>query len=83
MKTLEISDELYEELKTYVVDPFEDTAEIVISRLLQIADKAKQKWAPFEIPARANIPPEPVMTQRTRISYEEPQNPGQSQEVIL
>lgn len=83
MKTVEISDELYEELKTYVVDPFEDTAEVVIGRLIQIANKARQKCAPLEPPLPAPAPPEPTMADRTRISYDETQYPEQSQQVVL
>jgi predicted CopG family antitoxin len=48
MKTIEISDELYDKLKTFVVDPFDDTPDIVISRLLDIVDKAKSKWTSWE-----------------------------------
>jgi len=48
MKTIEISDELYDKLKTYVVDPFDDTPEKVIKRLLDIVDKAKGKWTSWD-----------------------------------
>jgi len=48
MKTIEISDELYDKLKTYVVDPFDDTPENVISRLLDIVDKARGKWTSWD-----------------------------------
>jgi hypothetical protein len=81
MKTVEISDELYEELKAFVIDPFDDTAELVIGRLVQIASKAKEKWSPFE--ACENMTPhEPTMAERTRISYEEAQTAYQSQVVL-
>jgi hypothetical protein len=43
MKTIEISDELSARLKAFVVDPFDDTPEKVIGRVLDIADKAKSK----------------------------------------
>ena len=48
MKTIEISDELSDRLKAYVVDPFDDTPEKVIGRVLDIADKAKSKWSSWE-----------------------------------
>jgi len=48
MKAIQISDELYDKLKSYVVDPFGDTPESVISRLVDIADKAKSKWSAFD-----------------------------------
>lgn len=81
MKTVEISDELYEELKAFVVDPFDDTAELVIGRLVKIANKAKEKWSPLE-ECENNAPHEPTMVERTRISYEEEQNTDQSQVVL-
>jgi predicted CopG family antitoxin len=48
MKTIQISDELYDKLKSFVVDPFDDTPESVIGRLLDITDKAKSKWIAWE-----------------------------------
>ncbi len=48
MKTIQISDELYDKLKSFVVDPFDDTPESVIGRLLDITDKAKSKWTAWE-----------------------------------
>jgi hypothetical protein len=48
MKTFQVSDELYEQLKTFVVDPFDDTPEVVIGRLIDIADKARGRWSRFE-----------------------------------
>ena len=81
MKTVEISDELYEELKTFVVDPFEDTTELVIGRLVKIANKAKEKWSSLEA-CEKTAPHEPTMAERTRISYQESQDPDQSQVVL-
>ena len=81
MKTVEISDELYEELKAFVVDPFKDTAELVVGRLVQIANKAKERWSPFEA-CDNSTPHEPTMAERTRVSYEEAQNADQSQVVL-
>lgn len=41
MKAIKISDELFDRLKNCVLDPFDDTPENVISRLVDIVDKAK------------------------------------------
>jgi hypothetical protein len=41
VRTIKISDELYEKLKSFIVDPFDDTPEIVIGRLVEIVNKAK------------------------------------------
>ena len=54
MKNLQISDELYESLKDFVVDPFDDTPEVVIDRVVEIAIKAKNKWSPFGEQAAAD-----------------------------
>ena len=48
MKNVQISDELYEQLKSFVVDPFDDTPETVISRIADIAVKAKNRWSPLD-----------------------------------
>ncbi|MHC4397373.1 MAG: hypothetical protein ACYS1A_17170 [Planctomycetota bacterium] len=48
MKVIEISEELYDRLKTFVVDPFDDTPEIVLGRVVDIADKAKSKWISWD-----------------------------------
>ena len=47
MKEFQVSDELYDKLKHFVVDPFDDTPEIVISRLVDIVNKAKSRWSPL------------------------------------
>jgi len=49
MKTIQISDELHTKLQNFVVDPFDDTPDSVISRLIEIADKAKGKWTSWEV----------------------------------
>ncbi len=74
MRTFKVSDELYEQLKTFVVDPFDDTPDIVIGRLIEIVNKAKGHWSPFD-PSEA--PPEPEQPnqprrQRHEFSEEEP-----------
>ena len=48
MKTIRISEELFERLKTFVVDPFDDTPDTVIGRLVDIAAKAKTRWSPLD-----------------------------------
>jgi len=45
MKTINVSDEVYDRLKDFVVDPFEDTPETIIGRVLEIVTKAKRRWA--------------------------------------
>ena len=47
MRTLQVSDELFEKLKDFVVDPFEDTPEVILDRLMEIVGKAKKKWSPL------------------------------------
>jgi hypothetical protein len=48
MRTVTISDELFEDLKGFVVDPFDDTPDLVIGRLIAIVKKAKSRWSPLE-----------------------------------
>jgi hypothetical protein len=48
MRTIRISEELFERLKTFVVDPFDDTPDAVIGRLVDIAAKAKIRWSPLD-----------------------------------
>ena len=48
MKYLRLSDELFDRLKDFVVNPFEDTPDIVIHRLIEISHQAKKRWSPFE-----------------------------------
>ena len=59
MRTFKVSDELYEQLKSFVVDPFADTPEVVIVRLIEIVSKAKDRWPAFEAcdPVREAEPP--------------------------
>jgi len=47
MKALEINDDVYESLKAFVVDPFDDTPNTVLKRLIDIANKAQSRWCPF------------------------------------
>jgi predicted CopG family antitoxin len=48
MKTIQITDELHAKLKDFVVDPFDDTPDAVITRLIEIADKAKGRWSTWD-----------------------------------
>ncbi|MFC1782569.1 hypothetical protein ACFL02_03165 [Planctomycetota bacterium] len=48
MKNIKVSDEIYEKLKTFVADPFDDTPEIVLGRVVDIAQKAKSRWSPLD-----------------------------------
>ena len=65
MRAFQISDELYEQMKRFIVDPFDDTPDVVIQRLIEIADKARNRWSPFESnegpqePAVAAAAPQP------------------------
>ena len=43
MKTIQISDELYDQLKSFVVDPFDDTPDTIVGRLIEIVNKARQR----------------------------------------
>ncbi len=43
MRNIQIPDELYDRLKNFVFDPFEDTPESVIEHLMDIVDKSKSK----------------------------------------
>jgi hypothetical protein len=49
MRTFTVSDEMYEQLKGFVIDPFDDTPEAVIGRLIEIVNKAKDRWSPFAV----------------------------------
>ena len=56
MKTIEISDELYDRLKSCVVDPFDDTPELVINRVIEIVEKAKTAWTSWEVQKEEDAP---------------------------
>jgi hypothetical protein len=79
MKTLQISDEAYEALKTFIIDPFDDTPEQLIVRLMEIANKARQRWSPFEKsqPSRKNTPDDPPSGTRV------PNHTPDTMEVVL
>ena len=48
MKVIQISDELYDRLKNCIVDPFDDTPESVIGRLIDIVDKSKSRCSSWD-----------------------------------
>lgn len=54
MRTFKVSDQVYEQLKNFIVDPFDDTPEVVLGRLIEIVNKARDRWSPFE---PENAPP--------------------------
>ena len=66
MKTIEISEELYDRLKAFVVDPFDDTPEIVLGRVVDIVDKAKSKWTSWDAEevAEPEAQPQPKSSKR-------------------
>ncbi len=68
MRTLKVSDDVYEQLKCLVVDPFDDTPEIVIGRLIEIVNKAKNRWSPFNEDEEA---PEEPRVRRSEFREEE------------
>ncbi len=71
MKVIEISDELYERLKTFVVDPFDDTPEIVLGRVVDIVDKAKSKWISWDAEEAAEPEAQPQTKSSKRRSGQE------------
>ncbi len=87
MRMFRISDELYEQMKRFIVDPFDDTPEVVIERLIEIVDKARSRWSPFEAfdpPEDSARPAEVTQEQQPAPRHQEqpaPQN--EEQEVIL
>ena len=81
MRNIEISDELYESLKGFVVDPFDDTAEIVVGRLVEIANKAKNRWSAMEGGEQRVRRPSP-MAERMRICNQDPKCAAESSVVL-
>ncbi len=61
MRTFKVSDQMYEQLKSFIVDPFDDTPEVVLGRLIEIVNKARDRWSPFE-PASSAPPAAAVVT---------------------
>jgi len=71
MKTFKVSDEMYEQLKNFVVDPFDDTPEVVIGRLIEIVNKAKNRWLPFDLGASVPGVEPPTKARATHQKSEE------------
>jgi hypothetical protein len=74
MRTFRVSDQMYEQLKSFIVDPFDDTPELVIGRLIEIVNKAKARWAPFEAPEaipEAEPPAKPRRKEKEQEVHEE------------
>jgi hypothetical protein len=44
MKQVVLSDEVFEQLKNFIVDPFDENMETVICRLITITCKARDRW---------------------------------------
>jgi len=87
MRTFKVSDELYEQLKSFVIDPFDDTPDVVIARLIEIVRKARNQWSPFEpcdaadqdsdtVPVEPPQEPQPQASQR---QVHDPQPPQAQQ----
>lgn len=72
MRTFKVSDELYEQLKSFVVDPFDDTPEIVITRLVEIVNKAKGRWSPFDEDPQDHEESADIRRKRQECHEEEP-----------
>ncbi len=86
MRMFRISDELYEQLKRFIVDPFDDTPEVVIERLIEIVDKARSRWSPFEAYDPAEEPARPAEAPQERPVPRREERPApqqEEQEVIL
>lgn len=84
MRTFKVSDELYEQLKSFVVDPFDDTPEAVIGRLIEIVNKAKSRWSPFEEEKKAASQPEADFEPTTKQQpASEPVQQEEEEEVVL
>jgi len=78
MKVVKVSDEVYERLKAFVVDPFDDTPQSVIARVVEIAEKAKKRWSAFDL-SQVEEKREPTMADRARLTNQTPD----AEEVIL
>jgi hypothetical protein len=80
MRTCKVSDQLYEQLKSFVVDPFDDTPEAVIGRLIEIVNKAKNRWSPF-VEEEEEVPSD--QGQRERQPMFQPRQAREEDEVVV
>ena len=65
MKNIQISDELFDRLKKFLVDPFDDTPDTIVTRLVEIAEKAQNRWSAWD-EAGSCVPPASVRPKPSR-----------------
>jgi predicted CopG family antitoxin len=80
MRTFKVSDDVYEQLKSFVVDPFDDTPDAVIGRLVEIVNKAKSRWSPFEEEAKPSDEYQSFPKSQKQHTPEQKHEQGQEQE---
>jgi hypothetical protein len=78
MRTFQVSEELYDQLKSFVIDPFDDTPDVVIGRLIDIVKKARNHWSPFAECETPQKDPRPA-----EVPQEQPVEETREQEVFL
>ena len=78
MRTLTVLDESYEQLKSFVVDPYDDTLESIIGRLIEIARKAESRCL-SETWDSSNSPEYPTMVPEAQ-HEPQPVQPAEEQE---
>ena len=86
MRTFQVSEELYDQLKSFVIDPFDDTPDVVIGRLIDIVKKARNHWSPFaecETPHKASSPVGTLHDESVETPEEQPVEETREQEVFL
>ena len=66
MISLQISDEVYEGLKAFVVDPYDDTPNTVVMRLINIATKAQSRFCPIGARPEDREPTNPALRRYAR-----------------
>ena len=74
MKVIQIPDELYDRLKNCIVDPFDDTPESVVGRLIDIVDKSKSRcssWDAAEDTRQQDRPSTPSKSRNVRAGHNE------------
>jgi predicted CopG family antitoxin len=83
MRTFKVSDEVYEQLKSFVVDPFDDTPDAVIGRLIEIVSKAKSRWSPFEEEVKPSHEHQGFAKSHKPQAHEQKQEQEEDQVVLL
>ena len=66
MKMLQVSDEVYEGLKAFIIDPFDDTPNTVLTRLMDIVSKAQSRFCPIVARIEDKIPDSETRAQYTQ-----------------